>query len=80
MIKGIRTIFFLNRINLNHLDMLRSRSQTEIKPVPARMSNIDFPKLLERFKRVQENHREYKKAMRAKDISSLDKDICNLEI
>ncbi|KAK9694328.1 Vacuolar protein 14 C-terminal Fig4p binding [Popillia japonica] len=56
------------------------RSQTEIKPVPARMSNIDFPKLLERFKRVQENHREYKKAMRAKDISSLDKDICNLEI
>ncbi|KAI4468980.1 tax1 binding protein-related [Holotrichia oblita] len=56
------------------------RNQTEIKPVPARMSNIDFPKLLERFKSVQENHREYKKAMRAKDISSLDKDISNLDI
>ncbi|KRT84452.1 hypothetical protein AMK59_463, partial [Oryctes borbonicus] len=40
------------------------RNQTEIKPIPARMSNIDFPKLLESFKRAQENHKEYKKAMR----------------
>lgn len=44
------------------------------------MNNIDFSRLLDRFKRAQDNNREYKKTVRAKEISSLDKDLGNLEM
>lgn len=56
------------------------RNQTEIKPVPARMSNIDFPKLLKHFKDAQDNNKRYKKALRAKEVSSLDRDMRNLDV
>lgn len=55
-----------------------NRSQTEVKPIPDRMKHIDYKKLLEHFLTVQENHRHFKKIYRAKEVSSLERDMSNL--
>lgn len=49
----------------------------EIKEIPDRMKNIDFPKLLRHFIDVQNKHKDFKKTIRTKDLFS-EKESCDL--
>ncbi|XP_065168926.1 protein VAC14 homolog isoform X2 [Atheta coriaria] len=57
-----------------------NQSQTEIRSVPTRMSDINFEKLLKQFIETQQRHELYKKAQRAKEIVALDKEMSNSEV
>lgn len=56
-----------------------NRNQTEIKALPARMSSIDFPALLEHFVKVQDKHKQQKRISRVKEVTSLDRELSNVE-
>nr|XP_022907271.1 protein VAC14 homolog isoform X2 [Onthophagus taurus] len=54
------------------------RNQAELKPVPERMQHIDFPELLKHFKIVQNNHKNFKKGQRTKELSANNEKIVEL--
>ncbi|XP_022907270.2 protein VAC14 homolog isoform X1 [Onthophagus taurus] len=54
------------------------RNQAELKPVPERMQHIHFPELLKHFKIVQNNHKNFKKGQRTKELSANNEKIVEL--
>ncbi|XP_017778884.1 PREDICTED: protein VAC14 homolog isoform X2 [Nicrophorus vespilloides] len=57
-----------------------NKSQTEIKAIPARMKGIKYDVLLQHFQDVQQNHADYKKISRAKEVATINKELKNFEI
>lgn len=77
-----RYIIFYNLIFLfNQLTVyFCKRNQTEIKAIPVRMKSIDFDALLEHFLKVQDRQKDLKRRMRSKEITTLEKDVSNLQV